>query len=135
MQRPHVAAPAKPPPSAVPVQTVGGVNDKCHSWRGHLDKRGGLILSFPRIVAVYWDPFFGDARNVARMDQFFRDVGKTAWLQGQEQFGVRPPLTLVSSVVVTTAAPAKLSRDQLSATLMGWLDGGRVGECRRRKRN
>ncbi len=88
MQRPHISKQQLP---VLSVRTTESVNDKCHTWRGRLDKRGGLILSFPRIVAVYWDPFFGTARNAARINQFFRDVGKTAWFHGQGQFGVRPP--------------------------------------------
>ncbi len=72
MQRPNISKQQLP---VLSVRTTESVNDKCHTWRGRLDKRGGLILSFPRIVAVYWDPFFGTARNAARMDQFFRDVG------------------------------------------------------------
>jgi hypothetical protein len=127
MLRPRIAAPAKPdaPPHA--LQVLEGVNDECHTWRGRLDKHGGLVLSSPRVFAVYWDPFFADSANVARMDQFFRDIGKTVWFQGQRQFGVRPPLTLVGSVVIGTPAPTKMSRDQLKDFLVARLDDGTIG--------
>src|SRR5919197_3923881 len=127
MQRPRIAAPAKPDAPPRSLQVLEGVNDKCHTWRGRLDKHGGLVLSSPRVVAVYWDPFFADPVNVARMDQFFRDIGRTVWLRGQQQFGVRPPLTLVTSVVITTPAPTKLTRDQLKDFLVARLDDGTVG--------
>jgi PASTA domain len=123
----HVAAPPKPESALEAAEPSGGINDKCHTWSGRLDKHGGLILSPPRIVAVYWDPFFADPGNVARMNQFFRDVAKTSWFTGQQQFGVRPPLTLVASVFINDPAPAKLSRDQLKDKLVGWLDSGKIG--------
>jgi len=104
---------------------VEGVNDECHSWRGHLDKHGGLVLGQPRVVAVYWDSFFTEAAQL-RMNQFIRDIAETDWMAGLVQYGVHK-LQLAGSFVIDDQPVGRLSRDQLEQRLIGWLDNGKIG--------
>jgi hypothetical protein len=68
-----------------------GLNENCHAWTGHLDGSGAWVMYNPRVVGIYWDPFFrANPTNVKTFEGFFNDVFHSQWMTGLAQYHVNP---------------------------------------------
>src|SRR6202011_4294915 len=85
-----------------------------------------LILGSPEIIAIYWDDMFQQVDWTAeRVNQFIRDMSRSAWMRGLAQYGVQP-MSLLSWTLIWEDPPDVLTGGHLETRLIGWLDSGAV---------
>ena len=90
----------------------------------HLYLRSALLE--PRVVPIYWDPYFRKVpMDAAVFDEFLRTLFHSSWMSELASYGFTSP-RLLRSFIPKDEAPATLTRTALEAKLVHWLTNGSV---------